>query len=82
MVRWGFEGLALNEMRGLKLKCDLPPLRKAACVVISFFFVGFFVVGSLHFPVYSNIKLKCDLSPVSKAACVVISVFVKFVCVL
>ena len=28
MVRWGFEGLAINEMRGLALKCDLPPLRK------------------------------------------------------
>jgi hypothetical protein len=32
VVRWGFEGLALNELRGLKLKCDLPPLRKGACV--------------------------------------------------
>ena len=28
VVRWGFEGLAINEMRGLALKCDLPPLRK------------------------------------------------------
>uniref|UniRef100_A0A7S4L287 ABC-2 type transporter transmembrane domain-containing protein n=2 Tax=Guillardia theta TaxID=55529 RepID=A0A7S4L287_GUITH len=32
VVRWGFEGLALNELRGLELICDFPKYRQAACV--------------------------------------------------